>query len=101
MAYIYSQDGTKKVDIDSATCLGDVYADLNIDRQGDNSQLWRSKNGSYFKGSCLHHVIGSNSDTSYCRFIPLTHAAAKAWIIKYYGADELPRFGFANDAEEI
>ena len=92
MTYIYSQDGTKKVDIDASTCLGDVYTDLKIDRQGDNSQLWRSKNGSYFKGSCL----GRGS-----RFIPLTHAAAKAWVIKYYGADELPRFGFANDAEEI
>ena len=95
MTYIYSYDGTKKVDIDSATCLGDVYTDLKFDQQGDNSQLWRSKTGSYFKGSCLGHA------TKYSRFIPLTPVEAKQWVIRYYGTDELPRFGFVNDAEEI
>lgn len=95
MTYIYSKDGTKKVDIDAAICLGDVCTDLKIDRQGDNSQLWCSKNGSYFKGSCLGHA------TKRSTFIPLTPAEAKRWVIRYYGADELPRFGFVNDAEEI
>ena len=101
MTYIYSNDGTKKVDIDKATCLGDVARDLKIYQQGDDSQLWRSAKGSYFKGCCLDHAVGRGGYMKYDRFVPITEAAAKRWVIDYYGSAELERFGFANDAEEI
>ena len=101
MTYIYSYDGHAKVNIDAATLLGDVASELEIYQQGDNSQLWRSKGGSYFRGSCLHHAQGRGGVVSYCNFVPMSESAAKRWVIDYYGPDALERFGFADDAEEI
>ncbi len=101
MTYIYSKDGTKKVNIDAAKLLGDVLDDLNIDRQGDNSQLWRSKGGSYFRGSCLNHAQGCGGIVSFCNFVPMSESAAKNWVLDYYGPDALERFGFIDDSEEI
>lgn len=101
MTYIYSKDGTKKVDIDKATMLGDVDSDLKIYQQGDNSQLWRSASGSYFKGSCLHHEQGTGGIAKYTKFIPMTPDAAKQWVLHYYGPDALGEFGFSDDADEI
>lgn len=101
MTYIYSKDGTKKVDIDKATMLGDVASDLKIYQQGDNSQLWRSASGSYFKGCCLHHAQGTGGIAKYERFIPMTRDAAKHWVLDYYGPGSLGEFGFSDDADEI
>lgn len=99
--FIYSKDGSQKVNIDTATLLGDVARDKNIYRQGDNSQLWRSKSGAYFKGMCLHHARGAEGTCSFKHFIPLSREAAKTWVLNYYGASDLARFGFTDDAEEI
>ena len=101
MTYIYSKNGSQKVNIDDATMLGDVAADLHIYQQGDNTQLWRSKNGSYFRGSCLHHAQGHGGVAKYQKFVPMTKAEAKAWVVDYYGPSELERFGFADNADEI
>ena len=101
MGYIYSVDGTKKVNIDTATLLGDVASELEIYQQGDRTQLWRSANGSYFTGSCLDHWCGSNKIPRFRKFVPMSKAAAKAWVIEYYGSNELENFGFVDDAEEI
>lgn len=99
--FIYSKDGTQKVNIDTATLLGDVAEEKKIYRQGDNSQLWRSKSGAYFKGTCLHHARGGSGICSFSHFIPLSKEAAKHWVLDYYGASALERFGFVDDAEEI
>ena len=96
--YIYSEDGMSKVNISKATLLADVLRDKNICRQGDNSQLWRSCNGHYFRGSCLQYA--TNGSSSY-RFIPLTFIEAKRWVIDYYGASALAKFGLHDDAKEI
>lgn len=101
MTYIYSVDGTKKVDIDKATLLGDVASDLGIYQQGASSQLWRSANGSYFKGMCLDHAKGRGGVAKYYVFIPLTEEEAKRWVVEYYGASELANFGFVLNVEEI
>ena len=101
MTYIYSKNGSQKVNIDDATMLGDVGSDLGIYQQGDNSQLWLSKNGSYFRGCCLHHAQGRGGVAKYQKFVPMTKAEAKAGVIEYYGPGEIERFGFADNAEEI
>ena len=101
MTYIYSKDGSKKVNIDEATLLGDVADDLKIYQQGDNSQLWRSKNGSYFKGMCLDHAKGGGRIVNYCKFIPITEHQARCWVLDYYGPSKLRKFGFLDEASEI
>ena len=101
MTYIYSIDGSKKVDIDTATMIGDVGSDLKIYQQGNDSQLWKSANGSYFKGMCLHHAQGVGGIVKYARFIPMSYNAAKQWVLYYYGPAKLSEFGFVDDAEEI
>ena len=100
--FIYSKDGSKKVNIDTATLLGDVARDRKIYQQGDNTQLWRSKSGAYFKGMCLENARGGGSGICSCmHFIPISKDAAKFWVMDYYGAEALARFGFGDDAEEI
>lgn len=101
MTHIYSKDGTKKVDIDKATLLGDVARDLEIYQQGDNSQLWISAAGSYFTGCCIDNWKGSGETPKYTYIIPISTEQAKAWIIDYYGPTKLVKFGFADNAEEI
>lgn len=101
MTIIYSKDGTKKVDIDTSTLLGDVARDRKIYRQGDNAQLWRSKNGTYFKGMCLDHAQKRGGIVNCYNFIPLTDIEAKNWVIYYYGPSELENFGFSDDATMI
>ena len=101
MTHIYSEDGTKKVDIDKATLLGDVNRDLKIDRQGDRTQLWRSAKGSYFTGSCLDHWKGHGKTPEYSRFIPISKEQAKVWVMDYYGPNRLGKFGFEDTAEEF
>ena len=95
--YIYTHDGLYKVDITAATLLGDVLRDKNIDRQGEMSQLWKSKNGQYFTGSCLQYITSSTCPNRLAQyyFINLIDIdAARAWVVKYYGGDALSKFGF-------
>ena len=101
MTHIYSKDGTKKVDIDKATLLGDVARDLEIYQQGENSQLWKSAKGSYFTGCCLDHWQGTGKTPSYTRIVPISNERAKTWVIDYYGPDKLGTFGFKDIAEEL
>ena len=101
MTIIYSKDGTKKVDIDSAKLLGDVADDLKIYQQGDNSQLWRSASGTYFKGLCLHHAKGRGGIVDHCKFIPITENQARLWVLDYYGPSHLKKFGFLDEATLI
>lgn len=99
--FIYSKDGSKKVNLSKATLLGDVLGEKNICQQGDNSQLWRSAAGSYFKGGCLQHALGHGGVVNCYKFIPISSEEAKRWVINYYGGAELARFGFEDDAQEI
>ena len=99
--FIYSRDGSKKVNLSKATLLGDVLSEKNICQQGDNSQLWRSASGSYFKGGCLHHALGTSGIVNCYKFIPISSTEAKQWVINYYGVNELARFGFEDNAQEI
>lgn len=101
--FIYTRDGTKKVNLAASKLLGDVLRDKNIDRQGDKTQLWKTKNGQYFTGSCLEHVLSSSNSSGSAKFyhpILITEAEARAWVTYYYGGDSLVKFGFA-DAEEL
>lgn len=91
--YRYSYDGLKKVNLATSKRIGDVLSDLNISQQGDNSQLWRSANGTYFKGMCLEHGPWN-------KITVLTDSQARSWIMEYYGAKKLVECGF-EDAEEI
>lgn len=101
MTLIYSHDGAKKVDIDSAKLLGDVATDRKIYQQGDNSQLWRSAGGTYFKGMCLDNARGCGGVVDYCKFIPISEHQARLWVLDYYGPSALSRFGFSDDATLI
>lgn len=92
--YLYTDDGAIKVNIKTSTLIGDVLKDLNIARQGNRSQLWRSASGRYFMGSCLDNPLS----TSY--IYPISNEAARKWVVQYYGGDKLADFGF-EDAEEI
>lgn len=98
---IYSRDGSQKVNIDLAVLLADVAREKKIYQQGDNTQLWRSKSGAYFKGMCLDHARGGTGICNFAHFIPISKEAAKQWVLYYYGPSELARFDFADDAEEI
>ena len=99
--FIYSKDGSKKVNLSKATLLGDVLREKNICQQGSNSQLWVSASGSYFKGGRLDHALGTSGVVKYVHFIPISSAEAKQWVLNYYGVDELARFGFEDNAQEI
>lgn len=91
--YRYSYDGTKKVNLATSTLIGDVLRDKDISRQGDNTQLWRSANGTYFRGMCLEHGPWN-------KITVMTNEQARQWIMNYYGAEKLVECGF-EDAEEI
>ena len=101
--YIYTHDGNHKVNIATATLLGDVNRDKNIDRQGDRTQLWRTKSGQYFTGSCLDFVLSSNNPIEMAKFfhpVLITKDQARTWVTHYYGGNGLVHFGF-EDADEV
>lgn len=91
--YRYTYDGMKKVNLATSKLIGDVADDLDIYQQGDKSQLWRSANGTYFRGMCLEHG-------PWQKITIMTDYQARAWIMEYYGAEKLVECGF-EEAEEI